>query len=84
MITTKGALYEYMDAHPELVLQWHRGIRFNSWWWLRDGQHGSSTIKVHARAAQSLRANKLLKLVHQEWDSETYALVELQSIATAK
>ena len=74
MITTKGALYEYMREHPELVLQWCSGVR-QSWWWLRDGGgKGCETIRVHARAAHALRRNKLLRRVNNTWDTAEYVL----------
>ena len=76
MITTKGALYEYMLAHPELVLQWCSGSR-NDWWWLRDGGgKGYETIEVHARAAHALRDNKLIRRINGSWDSAEYVLAD--------
>jgi hypothetical protein len=67
MIRTKGALYEYMKAHPELKLQRCRGVRSSGWWWLRKHNDGSGTIDVHAQAANALVSTGMVKLVTREY-----------------
>ena len=78
MITTNGALFEYMQAHPEMILQRCAGLKIDSaWWWLRDKSgKGQNTIRVHARAAQTLRDKKLLKLISQDEQRRNYVLSE--------
>ena len=74
MLRTKGALFEYMQSHPNMYLEFCSSVRSHSWWWVRDRVDSTNTVDVHANAAIALRRQGLVKESGGDWCSIKYVL----------
>lgn len=48
-----AAIERFSSEHPNWILEVVRGVRGNTWWWLRDKANGQETRRVHATAARA-------------------------------
>lgn len=66
----KTQILEFLEKNQGWVLQWCHGVR-GSWWWLRNGENSSETLKVNGNSA--LAATKELRRISGDWRKTTYA-----------
>lgn len=72
-LNRKADIQAFLKEHPTWVLQWCKGIRFHTWWWVREKRDRGDVVMCHASAAYAV--SKEMKLVHTDiLHGSTYAL----------
>lgn len=77
-IKNRADLLAFAKTHPTWVLQRCRGVRFSSWWWMRENNKSGHTVHVDARSVSDklLREHFVLNkaLSHEFGNHTTYTL----------
>ena len=69
-LTTRAQMEQFLNEHPDWVLQWQSGIR-QSWWWFRRTIHGPDTVMCHATGARAL--SRMLTVIQKSYGETSYA-----------
>lgn len=73
-IRKKADLLSFAKGRPSWILEQCRGIRFYTWWWMRDPANPSHTVKVDARAVSDvvLKHHFEIDHSHKDWRSTVW------------